>query len=48
MPREAEAEIRELRKALLDAIIVFDIGDDTRFHKRYAAVIARALSADLS
>lgn len=45
-PLNAEAEIKELRHALLDALIVFDIGEDTRFRKRYADVIARAWAAD--
>jgi len=40
-------EIRLLRHALLDALTVFDIGQkgSTRFHKAYAEVIARAVSA---
>ena len=41
-------EIRKLRCALVDALTVFDIGDDTRFHKAYADVIARAQAAKLN
>ena len=40
--REAEAERDGLRKALLDAITVFDIGQETRFRQHYFDLIARA------
>lgn len=35
-------EITELRRALIDALIEFDIGEDTQFHKKYAELIAGA------
>lgn len=35
-------EIRLLRQALVDALTVFDIGEDTQFQKAYADVIKRA------
>lgn len=41
--RNSQAEeIRLLRRALVDALTVFDIGEDTQFRKAYADVIKRA------
>lgn len=46
--RQSQAqEIALLRNALLDALTVFDIGQEgsARFHRAYADVIARAQAA---
>lgn len=43
--RNSQAEeIRVLRNALIDALVVFDIGEDTKFREAYADVIKRAWS----
>ena len=41
-------EIRLLRRALLDALTVFDIGENTQFRLTHADIIARANSAKLT
>jgi len=47
--RELEAsqtEVALLRRALLDALTVFDIGEGTKFRAAYAELIARADAAE--
>lgn len=41
--RHSQAEeIRRLRRALVDCMTVFAVGEDTRFYKAYEDVIKRA------
>jgi hypothetical protein len=45
---EAQAERDELRRALLDALAVFAIDDDsTQFYARYAELIKRARTSEV-
>lgn len=48
-PWTSSDEIRLLRHALLDALIVFDVGEagSTQFHKAYGEVIERAQLANI-
>jgi hypothetical protein len=42
---EAAAEIKRLRKALLDAVLVFGL-EDTQWNARYSGVLKRAWDAE--